>query len=351
MPLLTAAQTWFTVELGAYLTCLTVVLSMPSPAQLWARARATMALSGWSRLRRILVGAAPAVAVAAAVGAALVIGGPGAIAFTVPVLAAVALRATVFQTALLALLAQSSLEVAIRAGVMDVGFDYGTAGSSSEASVRVGLSLISIGPLMVAASTEQRRSRLEELQNRVSRDGLTGALARDPLVALGEKAFEGAGRTRGQLAILLIDVDGFKQINDRYGYPVGDSVLAETARRCRAGLRANDHFGRIDGDEFCAVIAEATSRTCAALADQLRTLVRATPMHAGTQEIVVTISVGVAHWQAGDEAGSFADIFRQAKNALHAAKRTGRNNSILADHQRTSARRNMLGTCTCDNKS
>ena len=329
MSVLTAAQFWFTVEVAAYASCLIVVLSMPSPAEVWARVRGTMALSGRLKLRRIIVSAAPALAVAAAVGLALVIGGPAAIAFTVPVLAAVALRSTVFETALLALLAQSSLEVAIRANIVDVGFDVGTFGSAAEASVRVGLSLISIGPVMVAASTDQRRSRHRELQNQVGRDGLIGALARDPLLALGDEAFDGAVRTHGKFAILLIDVDGFKQINDRYGYPAGDAVLAETARRCRAGLRDNDQFGRVGDDEFCAVVAGATSGTCGALGGQLRTLVHATPMHVGTEEIVVTISVGVAHWQAGDESGSFAEVYRRADDALHAAKRAGPNHSVL----------------------
>lgn len=173
--------------------------------------------------------------------------------------------------------------------------------------------------------TMNRRLRLELDRERAlyehlaAHDPLTELPNRRSFVAALIRAIERHQRLRRRLALLMIDLDGFKPINDRYGHPAGDQVLREVGRRLKEGLRGSDRVARIGGDEF-AVIVEEVGEDPEALwivARKAADLVRE-PCCLEGPSICVGASIGVAIWP--DDAQEFNELLRCADSAMYAAK-------------------------------
>lgn len=160
----------------------------------------------------------------------------------------------------------------------------------------------------------------------------------DPLTQLANRrAFEETltgiegGASNGEPVrgvVLLIDVDHFKRLNDRWGHPTGDAALrrvADILRRAagRAGLLA-----RIGGEEFALVLPKMALTDAAALADRLRAAVAADHWTIGDQTIRLSVSAGLAEWEHGHD---IRQCFKRADDALYAAKRNGRNTVFYHD--------------------
>ncbi|WP_374469682.1 sensor domain-containing diguanylate cyclase [Phenylobacterium sp.] len=172
---------------------------------------------------------------------------------------------------------------------------------------------------------------VDELELRImaQSDHLTGVLTRRSLLAAAEQAL-GRLRTDGEpCALILLDVDRFKAINDTYGHPVGDVVLRAVAQACREHLPPGALIGRIGGEEF-AVLLPATcleGASALAVAEALRVSLAERPIR--ELPAPITASFGVALGSASME--SAEAWLARADVALYAAKRTGRNRSILAE--------------------
>jgi two-component system, cell cycle response regulator len=123
------------------------------------------------------------------------------------------------------------------------------------------------------------------------------------------------------LALLRVDVDHFKPINDSYGHETGDQVLVEVARRLQTAVRGGDELARWGGDEFVAILPDTDKAGALRAAERLRASVAEAPIAGAGQELPVTISVGWAHW-AGDTPD---DLLVRADRALYQAKDVGRN--------------------------
>jgi diguanylate cyclase (GGDEF)-like protein len=121
----------------------------------------------------------------------------------------------------------------------------------------------------------------------------------------------------------MLDIDYFKQVNDRYGHACGDEVLREVAQRCRKNTREVDVLGRYGGEEFVIVLANVSTSPAHMVAERLRAYVCATPVETTNGPIPVTISIGVALL---DEATTTLEaLVQRADGALYNAKRNGRN--------------------------
>ena len=133
-------------------------------------------------------------------------------------------------------------------------------------------------------------------------------------------------RDRGaaRCAVILLDIDHFKSINDRHGHLVGARVITEVAALLGRGLDAGTPLYRYGGEEFAVLLRDAGEAEALALAERLRAAVAATPM----QGLHATLSAGVAAWRAGD--GTLEDALARADRALYAAKAAGRNR-VFAD--------------------
>jgi two-component system cell cycle response regulator len=124
-----------------------------------------------------------------------------------------------------------------------------------------------------------------------------------------------------QLALMHVDIDHFKVINDTHGHQAGDQVLIEVARRLLAGMRGGDELARWGGDEFVALLPDTDEAGALRAAERLRAAVRTTPIEFAGIVLDVTVSVGWAHW-SGDTPD---DLLARADKALYVAKDAGRN--------------------------
>ncbi len=153
-------------------------------------------------------------------------------------------------------------------------------------------------------------------------DGLTDLANRKQLDSLLEEEIPRAQRHGRELALLMIDIDHFKNVNDTHGHLTGDSVLRGLAAILQRRLRPSDRLGRYGGEEFCAILPETPLHNAAKIAEDLRALVEAHAFIAEDKDIRVTISAGVGVLQRGM---TVADLYRTADEMLYKAKRSGRN--------------------------
>jgi diguanylate cyclase (GGDEF)-like protein len=182
------------------------------------------------------------------------------------------------------------------------------------------LEMLEMGRHMAALALE--RSQLQtQLIDHAYHDSLTGLpnrrLARDRI----SYAINRAARSGQGLALLWIDLDRFKQINDQYGHPVGDAVLQQTAQRLSERLRSSDTLARMGGDEFMALVEGTSSReTTEAIATSLLETL-AVPMQIDELELSISASIGISLYP---EDGRTSDgLFQHADQAMYAAKSGG----------------------------
>ena len=171
--------------------------------------------------------------------------------------------------------------------------------------------------------TERKRAE-EELAHLAHHDALTGVANRAMLSEQVERELAVARRRGSRLAVVFIDLDYFKHINDTYGHETGDVVLKELAARLAHSVRAIDIVGRLGGDEFVVVLSEVSdARDVIALTDKLRREC-GRPLHVNGHEVRLAVSMGVSLFP--DDAHDFRTLLRFADSALYQAKGEGRNN-------------------------
>jgi diguanylate cyclase (GGDEF)-like protein len=161
------------------------------------------------------------------------------------------------------------------------------------------------------------------LRGLATTDALTGVLNRRGFVARGRAEWGRCRRYGRPLTVLALDIDHFKAVNDTHGHDVGDAVLVHVSALCAGGMRTSDLFGRLGGEEFCAVLPETSLEAARALAERLRTGVERVPCPIAGMMIPVTISIGVAVGEESDV--TLEALMKRADQALYAAKRNGRN--------------------------
>jgi diguanylate cyclase (GGDEF)-like protein len=169
-----------------------------------------------------------------------------------------------------------------------------------------------------------RRTR-EELSHQelaAQTDALTGLYNRRCLDEQLPKALERARATESPVTLAMIDLDGFKRVNDTLGHPAGDAVLRRMARLLTVCTRKTDLPCRLGGDEFAVILPEVAEERAGAIAEALRAAVELEFVHEKDQGAPVTCSVGLASAEP-EETG--ADLLGRADGALYEAKRQGRN--------------------------
>jgi len=192
--------------------------------------------------------------------------------------------------------------------------------------------------LTARVGTQVRRSRYAETLRRVLHasmelavtDELTGLHNRRYLDRRLGPLFGEATRDRSGLACLILDIDRFKSINDTYGHDAGDEVLKAFADRIRLHTREIDVVARYGGEEVVIVVPGADAAEASAVAERIRLRMEGTPfpIRHGILRISVTVSIGVAVWEAAD-AGP-ADMIKRADLALYRAKHAGRNRVVAS---------------------
>ena len=183
--------------------------------------------------------------------------------------------------------------------------------------------------LQPAAIAFDNARLFEEVKRLATVDGLTGISNRRHFLALGTRIFETARRYGQPLAAMMIDVDFFKRVNDRFGHAQGDLVLRAIAERCVSSLRSADMIGRYGGEEF-AVLLPMTQAGPAltALAERIRRTVAGDPIQTASGPIAVTVSIGIASLDPA--VASLEALLDRADSNLYHAKEEGRNRVFVA---------------------
>ncbi|WP_205752101.1 diguanylate cyclase [Cryptosporangium phraense] len=153
-------------------------------------------------------------------------------------------------------------------------------------------------------------------------DGLTGATNRRYFYETGAEMLEAGG----PIAAIMVDIDHFKQVNDRYGHGAGDKVIAEVAARLKSVLGPEDLLGRYGGEEFAVLLDGADSDRAEKVARELHAAVGAAPVETDSGPLPVTVSVGVRCGPADD----LGVLLGAADEALYSAKRAGRDRVVVA---------------------
>lgn len=134
-------------------------------------------------------------------------------------------------------------------------------------------------------------------------------------------------KTGKKMAVLFVDIDFFKRINDTYGHAIGDAVLREVTVRIRATLRFGDVLGRYGGEEFIIALPDCSETQAMQLAERIRVSIASTPVQCGTQPITVTVSIGVS--LLSDGLAGVDGAIQRADQALYVCKQNGRNQVSL----------------------
>ncbi len=182
------------------------------------------------------------------------------------------------------------------------------------------------------------RVRLQRrLEHLALHDQLTGLANRQLLQQSLEAAIAASERAGSSLAVLFLDVDAFKSINDRLGHAAGDDVLRELADRLRLGVRSGDIVGRIGGDEFVVICADADLAGAMSIAERILDLIRH-PVAAGGIPLAVSMSAGVATYTPDLDARPTADeLLIRADGAMYSSKDAGKDRVTLEASRRFAA--------------
>ncbi|MBN9243067.1 MAG: GGDEF domain-containing protein [Mesorhizobium sp.] len=175
----------------------------------------------------------------------------------------------------------------------------------------------------LARAHAQLAATHRRLAHKARHDDLTGMLNRESFFAV----LEGSRRKADRGALLIIDADHFKRINDSYGHLTGDEALLLIAAALKRSLRAGDVLGRIGGEEFCAFLPGADEHEARSIAERVRReveLVRFRPV----DERTVPLTVSIGGTMCGQDVGT-ADLMRSADRRLYEAKHGGRNLAIV----------------------
>ncbi|MGB4062646.1 MAG: GGDEF domain-containing protein [Azonexus sp.] len=185
-----------------------------------------------------------------------------------------------------------------------------------------------------AYSTEalQLRQRndilIRELESQASRDSLTGLVNRRYFLAEANRQIQAAQRSPQVLALMIIDLDHFKQVNDQYGHLGGDEVLVAVVDALSRHLRTGDWLGRLGGEEFALLLPETTQAEAMETAERLRQATAALHLDIQGHPVNPTVSIGIALLDKEDL--SLSNLMHRADLAMYAAKTQGRNRVVCA---------------------
>ncbi len=177
--------------------------------------------------------------------------------------------------------------------------------------------------------TRRIMRQLTEILKLATTDSLTGISNRRSFMETWERERALAIRQNTALSVLVLDVDHFKNVNDMYGHAAGDTVLQALCQTIRSMIRASDVMGRLGGEEFAVLLPRTAAVAAAGMADRIRLGIGSRLISVGTDEVAVTISVGVATMQGPGE--SIDAMLKRGDGLMYRAKMGGRNRVVFGN--------------------
>lgn len=202
---------------------------------------------------------------------------------------------------------------------------YGSGAVSAISTANVGLCALAIWSFthLYELGREQHHQRLLQL---ASRDPLTGLYNRMRLAEITQAELERTRLSGDHVALVLLDLDYFKRINDRFGHQGGDDALMFTAYQLQNAVRRTDYVFRMGGEEFCVLLPGATADEALTVAESLRHGLENGELRIAGQRVILTASIGIA--VSTDDGEDLESLYRIADQRLYQAKDEGRNRVV-----------------------
>jgi diguanylate cyclase (GGDEF)-like protein len=185
----------------------------------------------------------------------------------------------------------------------------------------------------LAREIEERKRAEQALQEMAVTDPLTGLFNRRHFFQATGSNLTHATRYHHNVAIMMIDIDHFKQINDVHGHRVGDLALQHLVSGIRSCIRKTDMAARFGGDEFAILMPETDDSQAMQVAERIHYFIKGTPIPDLDSKITCTVSIGIASFTAQRDNTSIDALLEQADQALYKAKQSGRDRTHLYDGQ------------------
>jgi diguanylate cyclase (GGDEF)-like protein len=177
--------------------------------------------------------------------------------------------------------------------------------------------------LRATEGAQQYAHDVQMLRRMAETDPLTNLMNRRAFLAAANDAFDYYRRYDRPIAMLMVDIDHFKQVNDTYGHAAGDAVIKRIGELIEDALRTTDKIGRFGGEEFLVLLREVDETSARTLASRIQERIAVTPVGYGSKEVPVSVSIGVALVAPCDR--DVSDTIERADRGLYVAKNTGRN--------------------------
>ena len=199
--------------------------------------------------------------------------------------------------------------------------------TSQNQTAAIELELARLGEELLALQQELAKKNAE-YERIASYDGLTGLLNRRAILERVNEWLLHVKRYKGHLTVVMLDIDHFKEVNDKHGHRVGDRVLTDLAAMMQRSIRKTDFVGRYGGEEFLIVLPRTDAAGAAIMAERVRSSLATVPIHdTEGNAFMVTASLGIAECLEGDNEDS---LISRADAALYRAKEAGRNRVEIA---------------------
>ncbi|MGB8214855.1 MAG: diguanylate cyclase [Anaerolineales bacterium] len=180
--------------------------------------------------------------------------------------------------------------------------------------------------VLLASDITDRVQLYQEVQRLADLDVLTGCFNRRHFMAVATQEIQRSMRYKRPLSLLMVDIDHFKNFNDKYGHQVGDQLLCSLVILCQKQLRNIDVLGRYGGDEFVVLMPETAAEGAMLASERLRHKTEIMKIKTNERELSITVSMGIASLDRGfDETHTLDTLIKSADKALYAAKAAGRN--------------------------
>ena len=304
---------WSTTELVNYVAFLPMLLAMP------LRTEVSSTMGSLDKLR--FSDALPALTVIAACALGVALGGPGAIAIPLLAMLWCATRYGLFTVTTMSFLFIAWTLLAISFGWLEVA-DHRTD-RSVLLSIRFGVAVLGLAPIVVSSVMQSQRRLANDLYRLSMEDSLTGLLNRRAFQVQGESLLADARRQETPVAMIMLDIDHFKVVNDTYGHAAGDQLLVELSAKLRRSIRAGDLAARWGGEEFVVLLRNCAAPNAERIAERIKTLFAEAGVDTEEhQDIRATLSAGLS---TATQPESLDQLLSTADRALYVSKREGRN--------------------------
>lgn len=194
----------------------------------------------------------------------------------------------------------------------------------------IAMNTLGIASSLLLSKYRSKQILLNEQQQRLSSmlakiafiDDLTGLFNRRKIMEIFEVEYSRSKRYGNNLAVMMLDIDYFKHVNDKYGHDAGDCVLVEFAKKVKCQIRETDYVGRFGGEEFLVIMPETEADGARVVAERIKQMLDETTVSIGRSSIKVTSSMGISQVRPGDQAKE--ESLKRADESMYMAKKAGR---------------------------